>query len=99
MNELSQKRWAELDRSTRSLFLYVFCISQIIIFQLVIFYNLIDNLFLSLGIAITISILTTSYIIKRISREKMQQCDQCDYSIRSEDKMLKHLSKIHGKDK
>jgi len=67
MNELNQKRWAELDRSTRSLFLYVFCISQIIIFQLVIFYNLIDDLFLSLGIAITISILTTSYIIKRIS--------------------------------
>jgi len=29
-------------------------------------------------------------------REKMQQCGQCDYSIRNEDKMLKHLSKIHG---
>lgn len=29
-------------------------------------------------------------------REKMQRCGQCDYSIRNEDKMLKHLSKIHG---
>lgn len=26
----------------------------------------------------------------------MQRCGQCDYSIRNEDKMLKHLSEIHG---
>jgi len=26
----------------------------------------------------------------------MQRCGQCTYSIRNEDKMLKHLSKIHG---
>lgn len=26
----------------------------------------------------------------------MQRCGQCNYSRRSEDLMLKHLSKIHG---
>ena len=67
MNDVTQRRWSELDRSTQCLFLYVFCVTQIIVYQLVIFYNLIEDLFLSLGIAITISILTTSYIIKRIS--------------------------------
>jgi len=69
MNDLKQTKWSELDRSTRCLFLYVFCVVQIIVYQLIIFYNLIDNLFLSLGIAITISVVTTSYIIKRISRK------------------------------
>lgn len=29
-------------------------------------------------------------------REKMQRCGQCEYSIRNEDKMLKHLSRKHG---
>lgn len=68
MNEhLAQRKWTELDRSTRSLFLYVFCVAQIIIFQLVIFYNIINDLFLSLGIAIVISVVITSLVIKRIS--------------------------------
>ncbi len=67
MNDLKQRRWAELDRSTRSLFLYVFCVVQIIVYQLVIFYNLIGDLYLSLGIAIVISVVITSLVIKRIS--------------------------------
>ena len=68
MNDhLAQRKWEELDRSTRSLFLYVFCVVQIIVWQLVIYYNLIDDLFLSMGIAIVISVVSTSLVIKRIS--------------------------------
>ena len=67
INELAHQKWSELDRSTRSLFLYVFCVAQIIIYQLIIFYNLFEDLFLSLGIAIVISIVITSLVIKRIS--------------------------------
>lgn len=66
-HHLAQRKWSELDRTTRSLFLYVFCVVQIIVYQLVIFYNAIDDLFLSLGIAIVISITITSLVIKRIS--------------------------------
>ena len=69
INELAQSKWSELDRSTRSLFLYVFCVVQIIVYQLIIFYNLIDDLFLSLGIAITISVVITSLVIRRISKK------------------------------
>lgn len=65
--DLKQRKWSELDRSTRSLFLYVFCVTQIIVWQLVIYYNLIDDLFLSMGIAIVISVVSTSLVIKRIS--------------------------------
>jgi len=65
-NDLKAK-WVKLDRTMRSLFLYVFCVTQLIVFQLFIFYNIIDDLFLSLGIAIIISVVTTSLVIKRIS--------------------------------
>ena len=65
--DLKQRKWTELDRSTRSLFLFVFCVVQIIVWQLVIYYNLIDDLFLSMGMAIVISVVSTSLVIKRIS--------------------------------
>ena len=66
-DHLKQKTWAELDRSMKGLFLFVFCVVQIIVWQLVIYYNLIDDLFLSMGIAIIISVVSTSLVIKRIS--------------------------------
>ena len=65
--DLKQKTWSELDMSTRGLFLYVFCVVQIIVWQLVIYYNILDDLFLSIGIAIVISVVSTSLVIKRIS--------------------------------
>jgi len=66
-DHLKQKTWAELDRSMKGLFLFVFCVVQIIVWQLVIYYNLIDDLFLSMGIAIIISVISTSLVIKKVS--------------------------------
>ena len=66
-DHLKQKTWAELDRSMKGLFLFVFCVVQIIVWQLVIYYNLIDDLFLSMGIAIIISVVSTSLVIKKVS--------------------------------
>lgn len=69
-DEQQQFRWHELDKSMQFLFLFVFSLVQVVVYQLIIFYNLLDDVYYSLGIAIIIVGVTMSLIIRRIYKNE-----------------------------
>ena len=67
-NKLEVPRWSKLDTSSKFLYVFVFTLVQIVVFTMVIYYNLLPNTHYAIGFAIMISGITTTLLVRRLKR-------------------------------